>query len=260
MSFFVVVVVKGLYFPPKPQMKMSTKVNFLLLLLLMLSLFLSSISSSITIPVSIWTFFLYYYYGLVGLRTTLCWRSPFAAKENCNFFSLKDTKRILFFVVIGNFCCCLLFLVECSSQTVILDMKYGKSMKAPFWKSSPLWDNQSNQENKWGLFWSFESEYSLEKNLHLYHLFTLTSSESKDVNLAEKGVNAIPIYYHRKGHVWRDTRAKAVAASNVVLFFQDWMEERTTKWQSPRIHHTAENGLHFQARSCLHFRSIWSHK
>ena len=65
-----------------------------------------------------------------------------------------------------------------------------------------------------------------------------------------------------KGHVWRDTRAKAVAAaaSNVVLFFQDWMEERTTKWQSPRIHHTAENGLHFQARSCLHFRSIWSHK
>ena len=150
MSFFVVVVVKGLYFPPKPQMKMSTKVNFLLLycswcwvsfflpfLLLLLHQFQFGPSFCTT--------------TMVGLRTTLCW-SPFAAKENCNFFSLKDTKRILFFVVIGNFCCCLLFLVECSSQTLILDMKYGKSMKAPFRKSSPLWDNQSNQENKWGLF------------------------------------------------------------------------------------------------------------
>jgi len=29
-------------------------------------------------------------------------------------------------------------------------------------------------------------------------------------------------------------------------------ETRTTKWQSPWIHHTAENGLHFQALGAVY--------
>ena len=31
-----------------------------------------------------------------------------------------------------------------------------------------------------------------------------------------------------------------------------WRRTRTTKWQSPWIHHTAENGLHFQALGAVY--------